>query len=127
MAESLGNVFDTVVDHMQFALQQLEGDICSNSLYVLFANVLKEKLTPIEFGVAMVLVSLIKMCLNKSCNKVCKDTFIWCISCSKWSETRCSMAIAFQLRFQNATLGMHETHEKCVTNCYVKPEGKRPL
>ncbi|KDR10977.1 cyclin-D1-binding protein 1 homolog isoform X2 [Zootermopsis nevadensis] len=25
MAESLGNVFDTVVDHMQFALQQLEG------------------------------------------------------------------------------------------------------
>jgi hypothetical protein len=43
MAESLGNVFDTVIDNMQLALQQLEGDVTYKFSFVYYLSVYKNR------------------------------------------------------------------------------------
>jgi len=50
MAESLGNVFHTVTDNMQIALQQLEGDVCSCVLCIIWCHFFKmETFAPVVF------------------------------------------------------------------------------
>jgi hypothetical protein len=56
---------------------------------------------PIEFGITMKLVRLVKLCLNEIYNIVRTGKNVWCISYSEWSETwRCLVTIPFRLCFR---------------------------
>jgi len=61
----------------------------------------------IEYDITVKVVRLIKVCLNKTCSKICIVKYVRCISYSEWSETRrCSISIAVQfcLRICRLTL-----------------------
>jgi hypothetical protein len=55
----------------------------------------------IEYDITVKVVRLIKVCLNKTCSKICIVKYVRCISYSEWSETRrCSVPIVFQVWFK---------------------------